>query len=165
MGEVLSRGGGRWLLLAVLVVAGFAGLALEGSRSAADDGAQTGLVARDKVDDLLEGATPVTSLSTETSKTYRRPDGSFVTRVFAQSKDGDSALKPVAGGGFAAEGDGATAMFPATLADPVKIRRGDDWVALELDGGRGTGTPNGSTITYGDALPGSALRTSSTSTS
>ena len=139
MGQVLSRGGSRWLLLAVLVVAGFMGLALEGSRSAADDGARAPAVARDKVDDLLENATPVASLSTETSKTYRRPDGTFVTRVFAQSKDGDSNLIQAPGGGFTAEGDDATTTFPATLSDPVRIRRGDDWVAFELMAGRGQG--------------------------
>jgi YD repeat-containing protein len=158
MVQVVSRGGSRWLLLIVLVVAGFAGLALEGSRSAAEDGAPAAPVARDKVDDLLEDATPVASLSTETSKTYRRADGTFVTRVFAQSKDSDSTLKPAAGGGFTAEGDDARTTFPATLADPVKITRGDEWVALELEGGQGAGVPDGSTIVYGDALPGVDVR-------
>jgi YD repeat-containing protein len=158
MGEIVSRGGGRWLLLVVLVAAGFVGLALQGSRSSAEDGARAGAVARDKVGDVLERATPVPSLSTETSKTYRRADGTFVTRVFAQSKAGDSTLTRAAGGGFLAVGDGATTTFPATLVDPVKIRRGDEWVALELDGGQGAGTPDGSTITYDNALPGVDVR-------
>ena len=88
MGALALRGGGRWLLLLVLVAAGFVGLALEGSPSAAEDTAAVGAPdVRTALDDALDRAVPVASMATESSKTYRRPDGTFVTRVFAQDAD------------------------------------------------------------------------------
>jgi YD repeat-containing protein len=155
MGALASRGGGRWLLLAVLVAAGFVGLALDGSRSSAEDAAQQ--AAQSRTEELLAGAEPVASLATETSKTYRRPDGKFVTRIFSQPADADASLTPAAGGGYDSDGHGATTHFPSSLADPVKVTRGDAWVSTQLVDGAGTGTPSGSSITYADALPGVAV--------
>jgi YD repeat-containing protein len=158
MGSALVRGGGRWVLLLVLVAAGFVGLALDGSWSSADDGAaSSSSPARSKLDGLLADAEPVASLATETSKTYRRPDGTFITRVFAQASGVDSTLNPVSGG-YAAAGDDARTVFPASLSDPVKITRGESWVSLGLRDAGGSGQPAGSTITYPDALPGVAVK-------
>jgi YD repeat-containing protein len=155
MGALASRGGGRWLLLVVLVAAGLVGLALDGSRSSAEDVAQQ--AAQSRTEELLAGATPVASLATETSKTYRRPDGKFVTRIFSQPADADASLTPAAGGGYDSDGHGATTHFPSSLAEPVKVTRGDAWVSTQLVDGAGTGTPSGSSITYANALPGVAV--------
>lgn len=150
--------GGRVGLLLVLIAAGFLGLALQGARSSADDGSRPAAsVTRPEVDSLLKGAEPVASLDTNTSKTYRRRDGSFVTRVFAQSSDADPTLTPADGGGWTADGHGGTERFPASLADPIKVTRGSAWVSMSLTGGAGAGTVKGSTVTYADALPGVAV--------
>jgi YD repeat-containing protein len=152
----LSRGGGRWLLLVVLVMSGFVGLALDGVQSSADEtGQQAATAAHDRTDALLGGAVAVPSLATETSKTYRRPDGRFVTRIFSQPADANPSLQPAAGGGYEAEGHGAaTTRFPDSLADPITVTSGEASVSMQLVGGDGTARPNGSAITYDNALPG-----------
>ena len=155
MHEVAERGGSRWILLVVLVAAGLAGLMIDGPGSsattAADNPSASG--SRAKLEAVLEDAVSVEALSTETSRTYRRPDGTFITRVFAQAPGVDSSLVPVAGG-FSAGGDGAKTRFPSSLVDPVKITRGDSWVSMRLRDAAGSGRPDGSTVTYADALPG-----------
>jgi YD repeat-containing protein len=158
MGALASRGGGRWLLmLLVLVAAGFVGLALDGARSAADSSAgQDAPEVRRALDDALADAVPVASMATASSKTYRRPDGTFVTRVFAQKADAAARLKATADGFEASAGE-VDASFPATLADPVRIGQGADWVSLQLRDGAGQGQADGSTITYADALPSASL--------
>lgn len=151
----LSHGGGRWLLLVVLVASGFVGLALDGVQSSADDTAQqAAAAAQDRTDSLLSGAVAVPSLATETSKTYRRPDGKFVTRIFSQPADADPSVQPVAGGGYEADGHAATTRFPDSLIDPITVTSGDTSVSMRLVGGGGTARPNGSAITYDHALPG-----------
>src|SRR4051812_35934985 len=113
MHQVVARGGSRWVLLLVLVSAGFLGLALDGSLTSADSGGtdpSSGL--RPAVRGLLDGAVAVPGLATGRSQTYRRPDGTLLTRVFAQSSGVDSTLEATARG-YAAEGDGATTTFPA----------------------------------------------------
>jgi YD repeat-containing protein len=150
--------GGRAVLLLLLVSAGFVGLALQGSSSSADDSDTAGaVVARPALASLLKDAQPVTSLDTDTSQTYRRPDGTMVTRVFAQSADADPALSPAVGGGWTADSHGGSEQFPASLADPVKVTRGAAWVSMSLLGGAGTGATKGSAVTYTDALPGVAV--------
>lgn len=162
MGALASRGGSRWLLLALLVASGFVGLALDGAPSSADDAAKRAAsAAQVRSEKLLAGAEPVASLSTERSKTYRRPDGKFVTRIFSQPADADASLSPGASGGYKADGHGATTRFPDSLKDPITITRGEASVSMRLLGGGGVGRPSGSSITYAGALPGVSVTYSS----
>lgn len=130
------RGGRLLLILSVLSAAAFAGLALEGSRSAADDSTGRASSERRTALDVLAGAEPVASMATETSKTYRRPDGTFVTRVFAQKADAAATVDPSAHGFEATAGD-LKASFPETLAKPLRVTRRKEWVSLRLRGGGG----------------------------
>jgi YD repeat-containing protein len=133
------------------------------SEATVADPAVAAPAARAKVDDLLDGAVPVPELSTATSRTYRRDDGSYVSRVFAQAptyRDAsgdehaiDDTLRPVAGG-FETTADKWSTFLPSSLSEPVKIRRGASWVSMQLRGAAGTGSVDGVTATYTDALPG-----------
>jgi YD repeat-containing protein len=158
MNAFSSRAGGRWLvMLLVLVAAGFVGLALEGSRSAAEDSAAQGVPGGQATrSDALDGAVPVASMATETSKTYRRPDGTFITRVFAQETDSAANIDATSDGFRATAGD-VEASFPETLADPLRIVHGGDWVSLQLRHGAGQARASGSTISYDEALPGAGV--------
>jgi YD repeat-containing protein len=160
-------------LLALAVVVALLAIAprwSSASEQAAADPAAT--AARDKVDDLLDGAVPVPKLSTTTSRTYRRADGSYVSRVFAQAptyrdawgieRKVDDTLRPVAGG-FETTADKWSTFLPSSLTEPVRIRRGDRWVSMQLRGAAGSGRVDGPTITYPDAFPdvGAEYRVSS----
>jgi YD repeat-containing protein len=155
MNALSSRVGGRWLLmLLVVVAAGYLGLALEGSSSAAEDSAPQGAAdGHGTLRDALDGAVPVASMATETSKTYRRPDGTFITRVFAQRADAAADIDATPNG-FAATAGDVEASFPETLAGPLRIGQGDDWVSLQLRDGAGQARADDSSITYDNALPG-----------
>ena len=86
-----------------------------------------------------------------------------MSRVFAQAptyRDAagvehkiDDTLRPVAGG-FETTADTWSTFLPSSLTEPVKIRRGNSWVSMQLRGAAGTGRADGPTITYADALPG-----------
>jgi hypothetical protein len=60
--------------------------------------------------------------STSTSKTYRRSDGTFVTRFFAQKADAAADVNGTAEGFEAAAGE-LKASFPATLTGRRRDRR------------------------------------------
>jgi hypothetical protein len=147
------------LLLAALVIAGMVGLALAGSQSSAQGAAKhAASAARERSDKLLQGAELVPSLATDTSETYRRPDGRFVTRIFSQPADADASLQRATGGGYDAHGHGASTHFPQSLAEPLTFTSGGARVTMRLVGGAGTASANGSTITYAGALPGVAVQ-------
>jgi YD repeat-containing protein len=165
-----ARLGRRALTVLVLLVIGtgaIGALSTFATRSSAS--AQEASQAPDPrgpVGELLEDAEPVPALSTETSRTYRREDGSYVSRIFAQAptfkdEEGneravDNTLRAVAGG-FETTADRWETFFPASLSQPVRIRRGSVWASLELRGAAGAGSVDGETITYADALPGADI--------
>lgn len=111
----------------------------------------------------LQGATPVPSMSTDTSRTLRRPDGTYVTRVFASApsfRDAhgterliDQTLRPVLGG-YQPAATPIPTTFPATLAQPIAIDRDGTPFSMQLVGATGRATTSGSTITYKNALRG-----------
>jgi RHS repeat-associated protein len=123
---------------------------------------------RGKLVKLLKDAELVPSMSTPTSRTYKRPDGSFVSRIFSRPpsyRDDkgverliDTTLKaaqnPTAAAAFTSEGPGWTTTFPKTLAAPVRVDRDGAWFAMQLQDAAGTGTADGTVMTYADALPG-----------
>ncbi|HET6508977.1 MAG TPA: DNRLRE domain-containing protein [Baekduia sp.] len=163
MNLVTERLGCRALaVLALLVIgSGVLGVFLLGvSRSSAQEGNAVP-EPRGSVDRLLDGAEPVPSMSTATSRTYRRGDGTYISRVFAQAptykaadgeeREVDDTLRPVSGG-FETTADRWTTFFPSSLAEPIRIRRGSDWASMELQGASGAGAVDGERITYAGAL-------------
>jgi RHS repeat-associated protein len=158
------RLGRRALTVLVLLVfgSGVLGVLVAGvSRSSAQEGEGVP-EARGPVGELLDGAEPVPALSTETSRTYRRDDGTYISRVFAQAptfkdangeeREVDNTLRPVEGG-YETAADRWTTFFPTSLTNAVRVRRGSAWASTELRGASGTGDPDGETITYAGALP------------
>jgi hypothetical protein len=109
-----------------------------------------------KLAELLDGAEPVAAMSTPTSRTYRRPDGTFVSRIFAQPADADPSISATTDGFEAAAGD-VKATFPRSLADPLRVAQGDHWVSLQLRDASGQATADGATVSYPDALPDTTL--------
>jgi RHS repeat-associated protein len=171
--------------LVVVLVAAFAAASLlvfgRSTERAGAAGVQPGTLApapRGKLAKLLKGAELVPSLSTPTSRTYKRPDGSFVSRIFARPpsyRDAkgvehlvDTTVKPAANAtaaaAFTSEGPGWTTTFPKTLASPLRVERDGAWFAMRLRDAAGTGTADGTVMTYAGALPGTdvAYRASDT---
>ncbi|MCW3002037.1 MAG: hypothetical protein JWQ20_1335 [Conexibacter sp.] len=140
------------------------GRSTEGARASAVSAGKLAPESRGALVKTLRDAELVPAMSTPTSRTYRRRDGSFVSRIFARPpsyRDAqgterlvDTTLRPVAGGGFSSTGEGWTSTFPRTLADPVRVVKGDAWFSMQLRDAAGLGDAEGSVLTYRHALPG-----------
>ncbi|WP_196809152.1 DNRLRE domain-containing protein [Conexibacter woesei] len=160
----------RWLVplvaivaLAALIVALGGGRARNRATAADVNSATLAPAPRGRLARLLKDATLVPEMSTATSRTYRRADGTFVSRVFARPpsyRDAsgkerliDPTLAAVSGG-YATTGQGWNAVLPRTLATPIRIARGAGALSMQLEGAQGTGRADGTTMSYTNAVPG-----------
>lgn len=152
--------GRRWMVAALAaialvvvvclkVAAAHGAAAPAGASSSADPSLPVGGPALRR---LLASATPVASMATPTSQTYRRPDGSFVTRVFPQ--DAGGALRAVAHGFLGESANGWATSFPSDLSSPIRVAKASSWVSMRLRDADGAAAADGSTITYKNALKG-----------
>ncbi len=114
------------------------------------------------------GLTELPELRSRSSRTYRRADGVEVMRSWAASvnfKD-DSGKWRAIDNTLTAGSDGLarnranrySLELPPTLADPVRVQRGDDWLAFNLEGARGTRQLSGNRASFEDALAGVDVR-------
>jgi hypothetical protein len=156
----------RWVLGVSLLACGAALLValLVGPSSQADDPGAS-------VSPSPAFAAPVTAgevpaLRTESSRTYRKADGSYQAQVSAgpvNYRDASGDWKPI-DTDFVADGDGglktteaaAKVSLPESLDDPAKVTAGSRWVSFEMAGADGDVVPtaDGSTATYKDVLDG-----------
>jgi YD repeat-containing protein len=120
--------------------------------------------AHGRVARLLKDARLVPRLSTATSRTYRRADGTYVSRIFAAAPSFrdtrgtehaiDASLHRAAGGGFRPAAAPVPATLPPSLAAPVRIDNDGAFFTMQLRGARGHAVAHGATVTYRRALPG-----------
>jgi hypothetical protein len=104
-------------------------------------------------------------LRTANSRTFRRPDGSYQARIYAQPvnyraggawKAIDTDLKRASDGRLTSTSAPAQVSLPTALDDPAKLTAGSRWVSFRLQGVDGGVTPtaDGSTATYENVLDG-----------
>lgn len=156
----------RWVLGVSLLACGAALLValLVGSNSQADDPSAPVTPSPAFVAPATAGE--VTALRTESSRTYRKADGSYQAQVSAgpvNYRDVSGDWKPI-DTDFVSDGDGglktteaaAKVSLPESLDDPAKVTAGSRWVSFEMAGANGEVVPtaDGSTATYKDVLDG-----------
>jgi RHS repeat-associated protein len=96
----------------------------------------------------------VPALRRPSARTYLTRRGEFVTVIAASS---GSRLVPTAGG-YASRASGFTAHLPSSLAQPVELRKGSDWISFSLAGARGSASVHSNRAVYRNALPGVDVR-------
>jgi RHS repeat-associated protein len=150
------------LIVSAIVAASVAALILLASASASGGDSSKGDVRRQDGKVVRE----LPELRTATSRTYATTAGTNVTRIYSHPvnfRSGgkwvpvDSSLKPSDADGVALENTAAAFALelPDSLADPVEVREGDDYVRFALDGAGGVGPSGGGVeARYDDALPG-----------
>lgn len=104
---------------------------------------------------LPASAREVPALRRRSSRTYLTRSGRFVTVVVPDWRG--LRLVPT-GGGYEGEARGLAVRLPASLAQPVELRKGSAWIRFSLVGAHGTATVRGSRAVYRDALAGVDVR-------
>jgi RHS repeat-associated protein len=149
------------LIAIVIAAAATAALIWLSSATASDDDPAQGQVRR-QANVLRE----LPELRTRASRTFTSGHGTQITRVYPEAvnfrgDDGkwaliDNDLQPSskAGVALANAANAYSLALPDSLAEPVEVRDGDDFVRFALDGA--TGAPHGQGVEarYADALPG-----------
>jgi RHS repeat-associated protein len=148
------------LIALAIVAAASAALLWLTSASASDDDLSQGDVRRqaDVVRELPE-------LRTRASRTYSTRRGTQITRAYADPvnfrSDGkwraiDNDLEPSPKAGIALENaaNDYTLALPDSLAQPVEVREGEDYVRFALEGASGAPSGGGIEARYEGALPG-----------
>ncbi len=156
----------RWVLGVSLLACGAALLValLVGSSSRADDPGAPVMPSPGFAAPVTAGEVP--ELRTESSRTYRKADGSYQAQVSAgpvNYRDASGDWKPI-DVDFASDGDGglktteaaAKVSLPESLDDPAKVTAGSRWVSFEMAGADADAAPtaDGSTATYEGVLDG-----------
>jgi RHS repeat-associated protein len=112
------------------------------------------------------GTTELAGLRARRSRTFERPNGSKVTRLYqgpvnyrdsyGQWQPIDNTLVPSSTSGFAYRNraNSYVAELPQNLQAPVRFAVGDDAVRLALEDANAAVTSGATTATYADALPG-----------
>jgi hypothetical protein len=111
------------------------------------------------------GDREVVDQRSETSRTFRRADGSFHTLVSAAPlnyRDADGAWKPIdtslqpdGVGGLRTAAAGTEVRLPASLQQPAKVADGARWLSFDLQGADAVApSAKGDTATYADAVQG-----------
>ncbi|MCW2985301.1 MAG: hypothetical protein JWR63_2871 [Conexibacter sp.] len=108
----------------------------------------------------------IPELRTESSRTYRKADGTYQAQIWASPvnyRDAHGDWKPIdtdltsdGNGGLETTDAAAAVSLPESLADPTKVTAGSRWVSFTLDGAAQDATPvaDGPTATYDDVLDG-----------
>ena len=159
-----------WRRARLLAPALAAGLLFPALPAVAADVHQHGGLRGDLTPDQVaipKGGEEVPSLGTERSRTWAKPDGSLVTRVWnrpvnvktaAGWKAIDNTLKASQAGGFVKGEGGYDLRVPSSLAEPVRLRDGDRWIELRLQGSDAAAKVTGSSATYANAGKGADLK-------
>jgi YD repeat-containing protein len=156
----------RWVLGVSLLACGAALLValLGGTSSRADDPGASVVPSPGFAGPA--GGAEVPALRTESSRTYRKADGSYQAQVSAgpvNYRDASGDWKPIdtdlasdGSGGLETTDTAAKVSLPESLDDPAKVTAGSRWVSFELTGADGDAAPtaDGSTATYEDVLDG-----------
>ncbi len=156
----------RWVLGVSILACGAALLValLVGTSSRADDPGAPVTPSAAFAAPATAGEVP--ALRTESSRTYRKADGSYQAQVSAgpvNYRDASGDWKPI-DTDLASDGDGgletteaaAKVSLPESLDDPAKVTAGSRWVSFEMAGADGEVVPTAdeSTATYKDVLDG-----------
>lgn len=150
------------LLVFAIAAAAIAALVTLSSAAAKDDPSQG---SQGEVRQQGRIVRELPNLRTATSRTFSTTSGRNVTRVYSEPvnfrEDGkwkliDNGLEPSPKGGAALENTANRydLTLPESLADPVEIRDGDDFVRFALDGAKGEPFAQGREARYQGALPG-----------
>ena len=122
-------------------------------------------------DTSLPGATELGELRDATSRTWVRPDGAMVTRVYEQPvnfRDASGTWRPIdnrlhassrSGYGWQTAAGRLRALFPRRLGDaPVRLEAGGQAIAFGLRGANVVGSFEGARASYAGVAPGVTAR-------
>ncbi len=116
---------------------------------------------------IPEGSREIPSLRRRESRTYAKPDGSYVAEVSAgsvnyrdakgdwQAIDNSLVASSAAGYGFENKANRYRVQLPSDLsAAPVRVSEGDAWLSFKLQGAGGRAAVAGEGARFAGALPG-----------